>query len=558
VYTALVFGVLRRTSLIAACLVASRSAYAGGLELPDLGAQALGRGATFTARADDGMALQYNVAGLARQRGTHVLAGGSLALHQFKFTRAGQYPKTGATTPPEYDGTAYRAMSNDGGPTILPAGVVTTDFGMFDRITLGVGLLTPSMVAGRSFASFLQSAATKKAFPSPTALDVVRIGGSLLLPTMGVGVRVTRTLDLGVSASAVLWNLDRQDVIYIDSPDVQNTPCTKPENVACTAQIKLTGKATSFTGAFGAMFRPIPALQLGAQFRLGTSLTADAEMVTERPAATTGLKVDAKNPATVTLDLPWVLRLGARYIKMVKTFEVYDIEVNGTIEGWGSTSDSVTKVTKYDAYSNITATQKRGYENTYSARLGGAYNVDLDDATLTFRAGGFFDGSATAAPQTRIDVDSLAKIGSTLGIGYRTGPVTFNAAFAFVASLKRSVKTGDVRPANYAKQGRPVDAKDVTLPAINNGEYWGATQLLALTVDFALESLWDQKPPAWGDPRIENLRDVKPAKDTGKDKDSEPAKEQDAAEKKDAPKEEEPVKEPEPKKKKKDPEDPFG
>jgi long-subunit fatty acid transport protein len=562
VYTGEVFGVLRRTSLIAACLTASQSAYAGGLELPDLGAQALGRGATFTARADDGMALQYNVAGLARQRGTHVLLGGSLVLHQFKFLRAGQYPKTEATPPPAYDGTAYRAVSHDGSPNILPAGVITSDFGIFDRITLGIGLLTPSMVSGRSFASYLTAATTNKAFPSPTALDTVRIGGSLLYPTLGLGVRVTRTLDLGVSASAVLWTLDRQDVIYIDSPDVQNTPCTKPENVACTAQVKFSGKATSFTGAFGAMFRPIPALQLGAQLRLGTSLSADADITTERAAATTGVKAGSKTPATVSLELPWVLRVGARYIKMVKTFEVYDIEVNGTLEGWGSTGDSVTKVTQYDAYRNITATQKHGYENSYSARLGGAYNVDLDDAVLTLRAGGFFDGSSTAAPQTRIDVDSLAKIGSTFGIGYRSGPVAFNAAFAFIASLKRTVSTGDVRPANYAKQGRTVDGKDVTLPAVNNGDYWGATQLLALTVDFAFESLWEQKAPAWGDPRIENLREVsKPSKDKESE---EPAKERDrkddkdAEEKKDTPKADEPVKEPEPKKKKKDPEDPFG
>ena len=56
----------------------SASAQAGGFELPDNGAQALGRGATFVAKADDTTAMYYNPAGLARQRGTRLYVGGNL------------------------------------------------------------------------------------------------------------------------------------------------------------------------------------------------------------------------------------------------------------------------------------------------------------------------------------------------------------------------------------------------------------------------------------------------------------------------------------------------
>src|ERR1700722_14584329 len=45
----------------------SSLALAGGFEYPDLGTVAMGRGAAFAAKADDGTAIYYNPAGLADQ-----------------------------------------------------------------------------------------------------------------------------------------------------------------------------------------------------------------------------------------------------------------------------------------------------------------------------------------------------------------------------------------------------------------------------------------------------------------------------------------------------------
>src|SRR3954449_11844453 len=84
--------------LVAAILAASLLVYpavaaAGGFdELPDQGAQALGRGATFTAKADDATALYYNVAGLARQRGTKLQISSNIEFNTVYFQRAGRYP----------------------------------------------------------------------------------------------------------------------------------------------------------------------------------------------------------------------------------------------------------------------------------------------------------------------------------------------------------------------------------------------------------------------------------------------------------------------------------
>ena len=62
-----------RTIAALVVLLTPAAAWAGGEEIPEHGAQALGRGGAFTAKADDLTALQYNVAGLAMARGTRVL-----------------------------------------------------------------------------------------------------------------------------------------------------------------------------------------------------------------------------------------------------------------------------------------------------------------------------------------------------------------------------------------------------------------------------------------------------------------------------------------------------
>jgi len=72
--------------------VVPASAAAGGFEIPDNGTEALGRGAAFTAKADDGTALQYNIAGFARQRGTRLLVNTNLWVSDYSFARSGTYP----------------------------------------------------------------------------------------------------------------------------------------------------------------------------------------------------------------------------------------------------------------------------------------------------------------------------------------------------------------------------------------------------------------------------------------------------------------------------------
>jgi long-subunit fatty acid transport protein len=546
-------------------------AIAGGFELPDIGTQGLGRGGAFTARADDGMALQYNVAGLARQRGTHLLLGANLVTHQFRFKRAGRYPSYEQAFP--YNGKTYPLMVNSGGPGILPAGVITSDLGGLNRLTIAAGLLTPSAAANRTFVVQIPTT-DGKSVPSPTRLDAIRNGGSIYYPTVGFAYRVTRALDLGVSLSAALWTLDSQQSAYFDAPDTMDRTCTRAEHVDCVSQTKLTGSATSFSGAIGAMIRPSPSVQLGAQFRLPTSLKAEDVTYTQTATKSLGTKPEDQK-VSVEMNLPWVLRVGARAIKMVKTFELYDLEANLTVEGWGGAQGdgirtNVPKLNNFEPYTQLT---QHGYTNTVSARVGGGYNIDLGGDQLTVRGGAYYDSSATPTKYTRIDVDTLAKIGATIGLGYRVGAFSVNAAFALVGASQRTVTDGAIFPSNAARGGKPSDALDQKFPAINNGVYWSATQIFSLSVDVALDTLWEQKGATWGDSRYEVLRDPgkpdkkdeseKKGEDEEKKEEEKKEEEKKEEEKKEEEKKEEEKKDPEKsddskdKKKRKDPEDPF-
>ena len=67
-------------------------AFAGGFEFPGNGTEALGRGAAFTAKADSPLALDYNVGGLAKQRGTRLLFDSNLVIQDFEFSARRQLP----------------------------------------------------------------------------------------------------------------------------------------------------------------------------------------------------------------------------------------------------------------------------------------------------------------------------------------------------------------------------------------------------------------------------------------------------------------------------------
>jgi hypothetical protein len=83
---------LRRTEGLSAALAASltlvgagRPCLGAGVEHPDVGTVALGRGGAYAAEPDGGLALIYNPAGLGRQAGFRATVDTSLAWQRLTF-----------------------------------------------------------------------------------------------------------------------------------------------------------------------------------------------------------------------------------------------------------------------------------------------------------------------------------------------------------------------------------------------------------------------------------------------------------------------------------------
>jgi len=492
---------LLTAAFAALTVLAAGTARAGGFEIPDNGAEAMGRGGAFVAKASDGTAIHHNPAGLARQRGTHVLVNGNLFLHSFEFQRIGAYPDDPQDPQTPWGNAPYPLVKNIAGPYFAPFVAVTSDFGYFDRLTFGAGVFGPPTIGNRTFPLGVEGK------PSPSRYDFVQSRSSIIYPTLSAGVRLTKWLDIGISGHLVLANFDQTSVSYTDlgpetcKPNEQDGEELK-EDFRCDSRSTLQAKGTSFAATIGAMVRPSPSIAFGASFRTPTNITATGRVIPTSPRALEGQELEP-GAAMLALQLPWALRVGGRYIGMDADFELYDLELDVTYEGWGSAQSLGPIVTIPDlgAFTDIQTVVQHGYTNTIGLRAGGAYNIDTGDGILSVRGGAYFDSSATNFANTRLDFDTLAKVAGTFGVGYKIGSLGFDLGYAAVASIPRTVGTGqgDIRPVNGAANGRPESSDGELLPAVNEGSYRGFTHILSLGVSVSIESLFGpQRPVHYG------------------------------------------------------------
>lgn len=488
----------------AATLFVCASAKAGGFdELPDQGAQALGRGATFTAKADDATALYWNVAGLARQRGTKLQLSVNLESNSFSFQRTGAYPDDPKDPATPYGGQKFPLVTDKSKGFTLPMLVATSDLGISDRLTFGLGVFAPS-ATGHTFQLGING------MPSPARYDVGGAGGNTIVyPTLGAAYRVTEHLDLGLAGHLALANIDETSIAYADAGD---GACKNVEYRLCDAQGHVNAKGTGAGASIAAMYRPAESLQFGAQVRAPMTIHANGTTTVALGGVGPNAKAGAPAIATATISMPWILRFGGRYISMQNKRELWDMEVDATYETWGTQQATGPTVTMGDVGLGdgkpTTIVSTHHWKDTVSLRAGGAYNVALDEAAesiLILRAGAYYDSSATDSAYTRLDVNTLAKVAGTVGLGFKRGAWSANLAYAAVDSLSRTVTDGKITPGNGAKGGAAVDGQGNPLPAVNNGTYSAFSHILSFSVEVNFEALFHDRKSTYGDPAYEDL-----------------------------------------------------
>jgi long-chain fatty acid transport protein len=478
---------MKRLALILIPSLCSSIAFAGGLEFPDNNTEALSRGAAFTAKADDASALEYNVAGLARQRGTRLLLSANFVSNTYQFQRSGVYPDNPSDPNTPYGGQPYAPVSQQGGIFPAPFLGISTDFNYFDRWTFAVGVFGPSSYGSRSYPTEVNG------IPSASRYDLVHANLLLVLPTLAAAVRVTKWLELGIALHLVLGTFDLESIGFVD---LGRGTCPQPEYANCDASTTLNLTGFTATAALGAMLHPGRGWSIGVNLRGPVVLDATGT-VNGTPPKAQSVPIN-QDVAYFHTELPWVLRLGLRYawLSHKDGFEDGDVELDGTYESWSTTDSEGPKIRipNLAIFQDINPTVTHHYRDTFSVRLGGSYNIRLPAGVLAIRAGFFFDSAATHYADTRLDFDTMAKYAPTVGLGYRIRGIAINVGYAYIWEPDRDVTNGDIRPINPVTNGSSnsstfdANGKPVPLPAVNNGHYHASTQIFSLSLNIA----WDE------------------------------------------------------------------
>lgn len=489
---------LATLAVAALVTVVSNRAAAGGFEIPDNGTQALGRGGAFTAKADDGTALQYNIAGFARQRGTRLLVNTNLWFSDYSFERAGTYPDDPSNTFTPWGRSRYPKVSDEGGVFVEPFVAASTDFGYFERWTFAVGAFGPSSVGNRTYPASLGFA------PNPARYDIILNKPEVIFGTASAAVRALPWLDVGLALHYVHAKIQVSSATFSDAVahGTGAGQCANVEFQPCDARATINSTGGSVTASLGVMARPTPNLAFGANVRGPATLETTGDVTTDAPRITPNAGF-RPSPVTFVVRLPTVARFGARYMFLDHDFELADVELDGTYEAWGSAQDDGLHVTIPAIAAdnpppgvNLTGIDfisPHHYHDTYSVRLGGAYNVRLDDNVLTLRAGAYHDSSATSPQDTRLDFDTLAKTAGTVGVGFAVGAFDFGLGYAEIFDAARTVEGGALQPVNGTQHGASVDSTGAPYAPVNGGRYSGHSRLLSLGVSVRFDTLFGKK-----------------------------------------------------------------
>jgi len=467
-------------------LLLAERGYGAGFEFPDNGTQALGRAGAFTAKADDLTAIHYNVAGLARLRGTHLLLDFNMAELSASFTRSGVYPDDSyldashqLVTQP-WSGKPYPTVREKRGINLIPIGGVATDFGL-RRFTFAVGGSGPSSVGIRAYPEEVTLADGTRA-PAPQRFDLVDENVIIAFITFAAAWRPVDWLHVG---AAFHWGISHAIQHLYAVAYMNSTSCRNSEAWACSfkAGTDIWDPWTP-TGSLGVLARipRLERLEIGLAFRLPYNTDASGKGSFTLPPALQGFAIEARG-ARLQSKMPYVVRAGARWIFGSLDTERGDVEVDVVYEGWSrvKTFDTTFSTNLGD----IEVTVPHNYKNTVSTRIGGAFTLPLGSHKhhrLTLRGGAFYDQGAAPLEWTRLDFDAYDRTGFAVGASHAHRGITVSTAFSYQFTLPRTVENSKVLPI-YAIGEPPEDAPGL------NGRFESRQWILSVGFAMSLDGL---------------------------------------------------------------------
>ena len=462
----------------------------------------------------------------------------NLVFHDMAFTRAGSYSGTAcgqltdamaaascqSNTP--WAGQPYPTIHNQAGFAYQPFVAVTTDGGWFENWTFGLAVYSPPGIGkrqygtardvavsyknssgntvqtttpryetnlpqsdnGRSFTSPNQTSTA----PAPSRYDIVATDFTILTPTLAAAYHAMKYLDLGLG---VQWVVGEFNLLNANITNSGPTLCgANGDGPNCDSYglVRTTVQTVGFL--LSALIHPSDAIDIGLTYRPQIDLNSTG---TIHPYPTVASPVPlADFPASFSIKLPHILRAGVRAVSRYSDrTERADIELDATYENWSVEDFARVRSDNFllgGSDGKLVVDVPHHFNDTFSVRLGGAYNQRLGALSrLILRAGAYYDSPTADEKWTHLDTYTSEKVGVTLGLGIKHKGFTFNVAYAGIYMPNRTVNNdctntpSDCLRAGSATNGTRWEPADPTV-FINNGRYESTMHIVSLgmTVDF--------------------------------------------------------------------------
>ena len=468
--------------------------FAGGLEVPDLGTVAIGRGTAFSARADNLSAFYYNPAGLSKSKGFNLLLSVNLVNLNLDYQRqgSGQTRDMGAgvgfeVQDPSQDYVdGFEAVKDfskvSGEKPIGPGPLLVFSWGdafEVEGLALSVGLVAPSSFGFHKY-------------PDNGPQRYVLREMDMLMASVGVGASyaLNRYFQIGgvFLSGYALMEMSRA---------VRPVPSVVHDhlNEDAGGDAGMTIKAQDFfipSGIIGVLSHPLDWLEIGITIKLPAAVEAVGK-VTKLIAPPTDAPqmqiVSGQDDVTAKMSFPLVVRAGVRYIH-----PSFDVEANYVFENWSSLknmdllSGVVVQVDPADDPKPFPDTAvPMNFRDTHSVRLGS--DIEVWPKNLVVRVGGYYQTSAY--PKNDDTFSIMFPYGEQIGIGggltwHASDYLDVTAGYLHVFQFEVTVDRGIVQQVGlpYIELDQDGNEKQIDLGNIvNNGIYTVDLNFFGITVE---------------------------------------------------------------------------
>jgi long-chain fatty acid transport protein len=373
--------------------------FAGGYQLNEQGARAVGMGGAFAATASDPSAIYFNPAGLAFQNGMNILGGINFIIPSTTYSPAsGSFMQSGSISTNSQVFTPFNIYGS---------------YQINDQIVVGLGIYNPFGL-GTQWPNLWGQSLAASPFAGNYLGSYLSVNASVATyyfnPT--IAYKINDDLSVGLGISYVYATVDMTKSIPLGF--------INPALNGLNGNNELKGTGNGFNADLGVIYKPIDKLSLGLSYRMTTKIDFSGNATyTNMNALAAGFP---NGTGTATLPMPGNLYFGAAYMLSP------DLRIEGDFQyiQWSS----------YDKLQiNLpapagTKTYAKKWNDEPILRIGIEYTLNEN---WTVRAGGIEDLTPQPASVTEPMLPDADRTDLTVGASYKiTDKLYVDAAYMLV------------------------------------------------------------------------------------------------------------------------------